>query len=62
MKMQFNIYQIIHNNLQFLILSYLVCNKVTIAFHMGIENLFLTFFFIKEDNTRVIIETSIIKS
>lgn len=59
--MQSSIYQIIHNNLQFLILSYLVCHKVTVAFHMGIENLFLTIFWIKEDNTRVIIETSIIK-
>jgi hypothetical protein len=60
MKMQSSIYKIIHN-LQFLILSYLVCHKVTIAFHISIKILFLTFFWIKEDNTKVIIETSIIK-
>jgi hypothetical protein len=50
--MQSSIYQIIHNNLQFSILSYLVCLEVAIAFHIGIENLFLTFFWIKEDNNR----------
>jgi hypothetical protein len=42
--MQSNIYQIIHNNLQFLILSYFVCHKVTIAFHIGIQNLFFNIF------------------